>query len=47
MTVAREDLALVARHGSNDLTRALAAVQLAKRDGREDELRALLDEADT
>lgn len=35
------ELELVARHGSNDLTRALATVQLAKRRGRLDDLREL------
>lgn len=33
-----EELELVARHGSNDLTRALATVQLARRKDRLDEL---------
>lgn len=37
-------LELVVRHGSGDFVRALATVQLARRRGREDELRELLDE---
>lgn len=38
------ELELVAEHGSNPLTRALATVQLAKKQGRLDELRELIDE---
>lgn len=37
-----EQLALVARHGSGPIERALATVRLAKRRGREDELRRLV-----
>ena len=33
-----EDLKLVAHHGSGDLERSLAVVQLAKRSGRLDDL---------
>ena len=39
-----EQLRLVARHGSGPFERALAAAQLAKRQGREDELRRRIDE---
>jgi hypothetical protein len=35
---------MVARHGSGKFVRALAKVQLAKRQGREDELRELVDD---
>ncbi len=38
-----EQLELVARHGSGPLERALAAVRLAKRRGREDELRRVIE----
>ena len=38
-----EDLALVAQHGTTDLTRALATVRLARRRGRLDELRDTFD----
>lgn len=41
-----QELKLVADHGSGPLERALAAVMLAKQQGREDELRRLLDESD-
>lgn len=39
-----EELALVARHGRGALDRALATVQLAKRKGREDELRRIVED---
>ena len=38
-----DDLELVARNGSNELTRALATVQLAKRRGELDELEEALE----
>ena len=38
-----EQLELVARYGSGSIERALATVQLAKRRGREDELRRLVE----
>lgn len=38
-----KDLELVARHGSGPLERAIATVQLAKREDRLDELRDLAD----
>lgn len=41
------ELRLVARHGSGPLERALATVQLARREGREAELRELLGEPET
>lgn len=40
-----EQLALVARHGGGPIERALATVRLAKRRGREDELRRLVEDA--
>lgn len=39
MTANRDDLKMVARHGNSKLTRALAVVELAEREGRLDELR--------
>ena len=39
-----EQLALVARHGSGPIERALATVRLAKRREREDELRRLVED---
>jgi len=39
-----KDLELVAKHGSNDLTRALATVELADRRGELGELRESLEE---
>jgi|GEM_PF-5572686 len=39
-----DDLRLVARHGSGRFVRALATVRLLKRQGREDELRELVDD---
>lgn len=38
------ELSLVARHGSGDLVRSLAIVQLARRRDRTDDLLDLLDE---
>lgn len=38
------ELEMVAEHGSSPLTQSLAAVQLARRRGRLDELRELIDE---
>ena len=38
-----EQLELVAHHGSGPIERALATVRLAKRRGREDELRRLVE----
>ena len=39
-----EQLELVARHGSGSIVRALATVRLAKRQGRENELRQLIED---
>jgi len=39
-----DQLRMVARHGSGKFVRALATVQLAKRQGREDELREMVGE---
>lgn len=41
------DLELVAEHGSNDLIRALATAQLARRRERLDELEEFLEETAT
>lgn len=44
MTATDAELELVFEHGSNSLTQALAAVQLAKRRGKLDGLRELADD---
>lgn len=41
-----EQLGLVAEHGSGPIERALATVKLAQRRGREEELRALIEDLD-
>lgn len=38
-----DQLKLVVRHGNGSIERALATVQLAKRRGREDDLRRLIE----
>lgn len=42
--LSNDELALITRHGSGDLAKALALVQLADRRGRRDELRDILSE---